>query len=311
MLDATPAARADLVDYSAFEGKGRFLLAAASPSQPAWEEPSSGHGLLTRSVIEVLTSGSGNNDITQAVASIIARTRELARLIGEEQDPCFVGSVEGGLTLPVLNRGPVWQRLFPDLSTVEVGEAIEELRRFGIPEEIITQWRARFPDGLNELQLEAVNRHRVLNGQSLLVVAPTSSGKTFIGELSAIRAAVAGKKAVFLLPYRALVNEKYEDFAASYSSTGLRVIRCAGDFTDETGLFLAGRYDLAILTFEMFLGLAVSSPHILRSIGALILDEAQFITDPTRGIGVELLLTLVLYGRAQSCLLYTSPSPRD
>ncbi|MGY3347175.1 MULTISPECIES: DEAD/DEAH box helicase [unclassified Bradyrhizobium] len=299
VLDATPASRADLVDYSAFEGKGRFLLAAASPSQPAWEEPGSGHGLLTRSAIEVLTCGSGTNDITQAVGGIIARTRELALEIGQVQDACFVGSVEGGLALPVLNRGSAWQKLFPDLSSIEIDQNVGELARFNVPKEVIEQWQAKFPDGLNKLQLEAINKHRVLNGESLLVVAPTSSGKTFIGELAAIRAAIAGQKAVFLLPYRALVNEKYEDFLASYSTAGLRVIRCAGDFTDETGLFLAGRYDLAILTFEMFLGLAVSSPHVVKKIGALVLDEAQFITDPMRGISVELLLSLVLFSRSQ------------
>lgn len=298
VLETTPSSR-DLVDYSAFEGKGRFLLAAASPSQPAWEESSGGHGLLTRSIIEVLTSGSGSNDITESIGRIIARTRELAQSIGEQQDACFAGGTEGVLSLPVLVRGSNWIRLFPDLSTVEVGTDINELGKFEIPEQIISQWARRFPS-LNELQLEAINRYRVLNGESLLVVAPTSSGKTFVGEISAIRAALNGRKAVFLLPYRALVNEKYEDFAATYGPTGLRVIRCAGDFTDETGLFLAGRYDLAILTFEMFLGLAVGLPHTLKRVGTIVLDEAQFITDPTRGISVELLLTLVLSGRSQA-----------
>lgn len=300
VLEATPVARADLVDYSAFAGKGRFLLAAATPAQPAWEEPGSGHGLLTGAIIEVLTGGSGTNDITQAVGRIIERTRELALSIGEQQDPCFVGAVEGGLELPVLIRGARWNRLFPDLRSITVTTDIADLARFTIPEEVIEQWQARFKGGLNELQLEAVNRHRVLNGESLLVVAPTSSGKTFIGEMSAVRASLEGKKAIFLLPYRALVNEKYEDFNATYGAVGLRVIRCAGDFTDQTGLLLSGRYDLAILTFEMFLGLAVSTPHLLKRLGLVVVDEAQFITDPTRGISVELLLTLILAGREQS-----------
>jgi helicase len=300
VLEGAPRARADLADYEAFRGKGRFLLAAASPTQAAWEEPGTGHGLLTRSVIEVLTTGSESNDITEAVAHIAARTQDLARSIGEEQDPCFVGSVEGGLRLPVLTRGTLWRRLFPDLSTIRIDKDIDALGAFAIPTDVLGQWKVRFKDGLNDLQLAAVNEHRVLNGKSLLVVAPTSSGKTFIGEMAAVRAALSGQKAVFLLPYRALVNEKYEDFASTYTPAGLRVIRCAGDFTDETGLFLSGRYDLAILTFEMFLGLAVGTPHVLKRLGLLVVDEAQFITDPTRGITVELLLTLILAGRSQA-----------
>jgi hypothetical protein len=45
-------------------------------------------------------------------------------------------------------------------------------------------------------------------------VAPTSSGETFVGAMVAARAIADGRKAVFLLPYRALVSEKYEDFSA-------------------------------------------------------------------------------------------------
>jgi helicase len=299
VLEGLPVSRGDL-DFAAFSGKGRFLVAAASPTQPAWEEPSSGHGLLTRAIIEVFTSGSGPTlNLTEAVGRVIARTRELAEQIGEQQDACFVGGSEGTLELPVLKKAAAWQKLFPDCSTITVTNELDQLSAFGIPAEIIGQWQARFPDGLNELQLEAVNRHRVLAGHSLLVVAPTTSGKTLIGEISAVRAAVNGKKAVFLLPYRALVNEKYEDFRATYEPAGMRVVRCSGDFTDQTGLFLSGRYDIAILTYEMFLGLAVATPTVLKRLGLVVIDEAQFITDPTRGISVELLLTLILAGRSR------------
>jgi helicase len=298
VLEGTPHARAHF-DFKAFEGKGRFLIAAASPIQPAWEEPGTGHGLLTGAIVEVLTSGTEPIDITAAIAEIVAKTRKRAIAIGENQDPCFVGGIEGKLELPALQRGSHWHSLFPDLQEMKIGKAIDELTGFGLPSDVIQLWKARYPDGLNELQLEAVNRHRVLNGESLLVVAPTSSGKTFIGELAAVRAALANRKTVFLLPYRALVNEKYEDFAAMYGQVGLRVIRCSGDFTDEAGLFLSGRYDIAFLTFEMFLALGVATPHVLKRLGLVVLDEAQFVTDPTRGITVELLLTLLLAGKTR------------
>ena len=296
VLEGLPIARAPLADFSAFEGKGRFLLAAATPTQPAWEEPGTGHGLLTHAVIDVLTAGTGTINLVSAVGEIIARTKIAAERIGEKQDACFVGGTEGHLELPVLRKGSRWLALYPDYSLVEAGEDVADLAKFGIPDAIVSQWRERFPR-LNALQLEAVNRHRVLNGSSLLVVAPTSSGKTFVGEMAAAHAAFEGKKAVFLLPYRALVNEKHEDFLATYGSIGLRVIRCSGDYTDETGLFLSGRYDIALLTYEMFLGMAVGSAHVLRRLGAIVIDEAQFVTDPGRGISVELILTLVLAAR--------------
>ena len=298
VLEGTPHARTSF-DYKSFDGKGRFLLAAASPTEPAWEEPGTGHGLLTGSIIEVLTAGTGSIDIAAAVAEIAERTRDRAKAIGEEQSPCFVGGIEGKLELPVLQRGTRWRSLFPDLHEIRIGKDIDGLASLGLPADVLKVWKARYPSGINDLQLEAVNRHRVLNGELLLVVAPTSSGKTFIGELAAVRAAMGSRKTVFLLPYRALVNEKYEDFAATYRQVSLRVIRCSGDFTDEAGLFLSGRYDIAFLTFEMFLSLGVATPHVLKRLGLVVLDEAQFITDPARGISVELLLTLLLAARSQ------------
>ena len=160
-------------------------------------------------------------------------------------------------------------------------------------------WTAYFPEGLNTLQLKAVNEQGVLDGKSLLVVAPTTSGKTLIGELAAIQAVMTGKKTAFLLPYRALINEKFEDFTQRYGPAGLRVVRCSGDASDGVGPVLRGRYDLGVFTFETFLNLALGSPRLLNQLGLVVLDEGQFITDPGRGITVERIFSLLLRARDQ------------
>jgi len=106
-----------------------------------------------------------------------------------------------------------------------------------------------------------------------------------------------GKKAAFLLPYRALVNEKYEEFTARYRQAGVRVVRCSGDATDGIGPVLAGRYDLGFFTYETFLNLALGSSRHLTQLGLVVVDEGQFITDPHRGITVELIFALLLRAR--------------
>jgi replicative superfamily II helicase len=58
-----------------------------------------------------------------------------------------------------------------------------ELRRFDIPDEIIRLWEARESGELLPLQEMAVKRHNLFEGGNLLIQAPTSSGKTFIGQV--------------------------------------------------------------------------------------------------------------------------------
>ncbi len=86
-------------------------------------------------------------------------------------------------------------------------------------------------------------------------------------------------------------------FTERYTAAGLRIARSSGDATDGVGPVLAGRYDLAFFTYEMFLNLALASPRLLSQLGVVVLDEGQFITDPHRGITVELILALLLRAR--------------
>ena len=279
-------------------GEGRILLAACATSESAWEQPGTGHGLLTHATIEALSKENGETVSFPEVAGEIVRlTRVEAERIGVTQTPVFLGSVQGGLVFPVLKRGDNFAAAFPAMSVQHLSGSFSELAEQGFPPEIVDQWTADFPDGLNSLQLKAVNEHGVLDGGSLLVVAPTSSGKTLIGELAAIQAVIAGKKAAFLVPYRALVNEKFEDFSQRYGAAGLRVVRCSGDASDGVGPVLSGHYDLGFFTFETFLNMALGSPRLLNQLGLVVLDEGQFITDPGRGITVELIFSLLLRAR--------------
>jgi len=284
--------------FTGIAGEGRILLAACAPNESAWEQPGTGHGLLTYAVIEAWAGASGASVSFPEIAGEIIR---LARVEGERisvtQTPVFLGTVQGGLVFPVLKRGDNYAAAFPATAIPRMSGSFEEFAAHGFPSEIVSQWVADFPNGLNPLQLRAVNELGVLNSQSLLVVAPTSSGKTMIGELAGIQAVISGKKAAFLLPYRALVNEKFEEFTERYADAGVRVVRCSGDATDGIGPVLTGRYDLGFFTYETFLNLALGSPRLLAQLGLVVVDEGQFITDPHRGITVELIFALLLRAR--------------
>jgi replicative superfamily II helicase len=298
VLDQGPAPRGGADYLELFSGTGRILIAASGPSEAAWEYGGRGHGLLTKALMDVLMGATDTIEAGAAMGQIMAQVRAEAARLGRTQTPIVVNYVEGGFLLLGLKRGPLYEAAFPDRVGTVVSNEIRDLAAFGIAADAVDAWAGRFQGGLNPLQLSAVNQHRVLDGRNMLVIAPTGAGKTFVGEMAGIRAVSEGRRAVFLLPYKALVNEKYEEFVALYADRlHLRVIRCTGDYQDQRGAFTRGKFDIAVLTYEMFLNLCLAQPSAVQRFGLVVVDEAQFITEPRRGIAVELLLTLLLNAR--------------
>jgi helicase len=212
VLDDAPLPRDPSDPYAQIIGTGRVLIAASHIAEVAYEHPTARHGLLTKAIIEVLSSAGEPLGIGDMLDQVMDRVRADAGIIGVTQTPYLVNKVEGGLKLPVFRKGDEYRREFPETRGIMVGSTIGDLVAFGIPADVLNWWSERYSTGLNELQQKAINEGRILNGASLLVVAPTSSGKTFIGELATVRAVAEHRKAVFLFPYKALVNEKFDQF---------------------------------------------------------------------------------------------------
>ncbi|GAB3515852.1 DEAD/DEAH box helicase [Emticicia fontis] len=287
--------------FSDIYGEGRILLSACAADEVAWEQPGTSHGLLTFAVIQALQGEAGRTiQFPDIGGEIIRHARIEGEKIGVTQTPVFLGSIQGGLTFPTLQRGENFIAAFPGMPEQKIEGRFEELESCGIEPDIISEWSKKYPNGLNSLQLKAVNDHGILKGNSLLVVAPTSSGKTMIGELAAIQSVQKSRKAAFLLPYRALVNEKFEQFTELYGPSGIRIVRCSGDSSDGIAPALAGRYDIGFFTYETFLNMALNSQKLLSQLGTIIVDEGQFITDPNRGMTVELIYSLLLRSRQSS-----------
>lgn len=279
-------------------GQGRILFAASSAEQEALEDPQSRHGLFTKAVIDVLLEAIAPVGVLELVDRVTRLVGANAGRFGYVQSPTMFGQTEGDFVLPPGRMGDRYRAAFPEYANFQTAGDICELSGAGLPQGAIDAWSERFPNGLNDLQIAAVNEKGILDGHSLMVVAPTSAGKTFIGELAGLKAIADGRKAVFLLPYKALVNEKFEDFSAIYGSRlGLRIARCSGDWQDHVGPVLRGKYDIAFFTYEKFLSMSMVSPYMLNQIGLIVLDEAQFITEPGRGMVVELLLTSLVSAR--------------
>lgn len=131
----------------------------------------------------------------------------------------------------------------------------------------------------------------LLEGKSLLVCTPTASGKTLIAELACLKAILEqGRKAVYIVPLKALATEKYREFTRKWGHLA-RVALSMGD-TDSAENRLAD-YDLVIVTSEKLDSLLRHRAAWIAGVGVLVVDEIHLLDDPGRGPTLEILITLL------------------
>jgi helicase len=306
--------RASLVDpmtkaFSRFIGTHRVALTASAANEEALESGHHGHGLLTYRLLEALrgtpetTEGSVLN-LLKVIDYVTRRVQGDAAQMGRTQTPTLRGQLDGAPVWPIFTPGPLSIALNPGIGRSPATPDPNSLAAFGISPHLLAPIASSIQT-LNALQLAAINEHHVLDNESLVVTAPTSSGKTMIGELAALRRITDRQRAIFLLPMRALVNDKYDAFRRTHKD--ITVIRATGEHNDNIAEFLRGQFDIALLTYEKYAALALGNAHVLDLAATVIIDEAQTLTDRARGSNLEFIVTLLnnRRGRAGSPQLIT------
>ncbi|MFB7272107.1 DEAD/DEAH box helicase [Streptomyces sp. NPDC056244] len=276
-------------------GSGRLIFTATSKDQEAQESAELRHGLLSYYLIRALMGDQGV--LSDGKIPLTKLTEYLFTKIGshkielrnEFQEP-RVGGWSANMTLPALVPGSRYGATKDFWQPPRITRALSSLDAYGIHEDVIAAWRREI-NKLNDLQVDAVNEAMLLDGNNVLVSAPTSAGKTMIGEIAAMRAVAQGRKAVFLLPTRALVNDQYERFTDLYGAAGVKTIRATGELRDDISKLFKGAYNLAILTYEKYIGLLSGHPHLLDRVGVLVVDEIHALGLPERGPQLEMLFT--------------------
>jgi helicase len=130
--------------------------------------------------------------------------------------------------------------------------------------------------------------------KNFLICIPTASGKTLIGEMAFINHLLnenknpTNKKGLFIVPLKALANEKYEEFKEKYEKYGLKVALSIGDFDEKDEL---SGYDLIITTAEKLDSLIRHNIGWINDVSVVVIDEIHLIGDDGRGGTLEILLT--------------------
>ncbi|UCC91225.1 MAG: DEAD/DEAH box helicase [Candidatus Aenigmatarchaeota archaeon] len=141
---------------------------------------------------------------------------------------------------------------------------------------------------INPVQEEAL-KAGVLEGENLVLAAPTASGKTLVAEFAALNAIRKGTKVVYIVPLRALASEKYHEFKEKYEKLGIKIALSIGDL-DASDPWLS-RFDLIIVTSEKFDSLLRHGIPWIDQIGLVVADEIHLLNDPGRGPTLEVTIT--------------------
>jgi len=123
---------------------------------------------------------------------------------------------------------------------------------------------------------------------NLVLSTPTASGKTFASEIAISKALETGKKAVYVVPLRALAYEKFQEFK-KYEKLGYVVKLEMGDL--DSGKYQRRLdFDILVTTAEKCDSILRSRPDWFREIGLLVVDEVHLI-NTGRGPVYEILIS--------------------
>lgn len=147
----------------------------------------------------------------------------------------------------------------PPISRTDVEDAVEQFNVF-------------YPFPLDTFQREAIRT--LLHGDSVMVAAPTGSGKTVVAEFGIYDAFRRTGRVLYTAPIKALSNQKFRDLRTIYGSdVGL----LTGDVSENRDA------RIIVMTTEILRNMLLQTPWDLDDVDCIIFDEIHYLADPDRG----------------------------
>jgi superfamily II RNA helicase len=135
-----------------------------------------------------------------------------------------------------------------------------------------------FPFELDQFQKDAIASLNA--GRSVVVCAPTGSGKTLVGEYAIYRALTRGKRVFYTTPLKALSNQKLRDFREKFGFDLVGLLTGDASINRDAPIL--------VMTTEIFRNMLYGTPIgqigiSLVDVEAVILDECHYMNDRQRG----------------------------
>src|SRR5437762_551441 len=168
------------------------------------------------------------------------------------------------------------------------------------PEELVQEFTAGQPYTLDDFQLEAIRA--LANHHSVLVAAPTGTGKTVVGEFGIFMAREYTARAIYTTPIKALSNQKYRDLRAIWGDDQVGLL---------TGDVVVNREaPVLVMTTEVLRNMLVTGASI-DDVGSIVFDEVHYMGDQERGTAWEESILLAPRHIPLVCLSATVPNAAE
>ncbi|HEX9313237.1 MAG TPA: DEAD/DEAH box helicase, partial [Actinomycetota bacterium] len=142
-----------------------------------------------------------------------------------------------------------------------------------------------YPFPLDEFQRTAIEA--LHGGESVLVAAPTGSGKTVVAEFALERALSQRRKAFYTTPLKALSNQKFGDFSARHGTDRVGLLTGDNSINSEA--------PVVVMTTEVLRNMLYEDSPTLDGLQTVVMDEVHYLQDPYRGaVWEEVLIHLPL-----------------
>lgn len=126
---------------------------------------------------------------------------------------------------------------------------------------------------LDKFQEDAISA--IEHNKSVVVSAPTGSGKTLIADYIIGRDFNKGIRVVYTAPIKALSNQKYGEFSREYGGENVGIL--TGDVQKNPDALIL------IMTTEIYRNMVLSNDPFINNISYVIFDEIHYINDIERG----------------------------
>src|SRR3989344_5179018 len=151
---------------------------------------------------------------------------------------------------------------------------------------------------LDKFQEDAIRA--IEHNKSVVVSAPTGSGKTLIADYIIDRDFKKGIRVIYTAPIKALSNQKYKEFSRSYGKENVGII--TGDVQKNPEALIL------IMTTEIYRNMVLSNDPFASKVSYVVFDEIHFINDIERGYVWEESIIFSKHNVRVLCLSATIPN---